>query len=183
MSVDSAASSASMATVLQDGDRIGLRYERRLAHPAEKIWRALTESQHLRHWMPVDIVGARHAGADIELPFWPEHIKTYEIDEPVLTGRIEVWEPPSVFQWTWGGDVLRFELTPIATGTQLTFSTWFADPDRAAAAGAGGGYHVCLDHLARLLDGETTLALTDSDVQADADRWHRRYAEVLGTEG
>jgi uncharacterized protein YndB with AHSA1/START domain len=173
----------SLATVLQDGDRIGLRYERRLAHTPEKVWRALTESEHLRHWLPVDIVGPRETGADIELPFWPDHVEAYDIDEPVLTGRIEVWEPPSIFQWTWGGDVLRFELASIAGGTHLTFSTWFADPDREAAAGAGGGYQVCLDYLARLLDGDTALALTDAGVQAEADRWQRRYAEVLGTEG
>lgn len=174
--------SAPPATVLQDGDRLGLRFERRLPHPPERVWRALTESEHLRHWMPVDIVGPREAGADIELPFWPDHVEVYDIDEPVLTGRIEVWEPPRLFQWTWGGDVLRFELVPVADGTQLTFATWFADPDRAGAASAAGGYQVCLDHLARLLDGDTKLALTDADVQTEADRWHRTYAEMLGAE-
>ncbi|UMG93452.1 SRPBCC domain-containing protein [Nocardioides sp. TF02-7] len=43
--------------LLRDGDRVGLRFERRLAHPPEKVWRALTESEHLRHWFPADIVG------------------------------------------------------------------------------------------------------------------------------
>jgi uncharacterized protein YndB with AHSA1/START domain len=168
-----------MATVLQDGDRIGLRYHRRLAHSPGKVWRALTESEHLRHWLPCDIVGERRSGADIELPFWPDHMTTYRIDEPVLAGRINVWEPPDVFEWTWGGDVLRFELAPAGTGTSLTFTTWFADPDREAAANAAGGYHVCLDHLSRLLDGETGLALTDPEVQATADGWQRKYDAVL----
>ena len=173
------AQQATMAAVLRDEDRIGLRFDRRLAHRPEKVWRALTESEHLRHWMPCDIVGERRAGADIELPFWPDHVVTYEIDEPVLAGRINVWEPPSVFEWTWGGDVLRFELAPADGGTSLTFTTWLADHDPGAAANAAGGYHVCLEHLARLLDGDTHLALTDTDVQADADRWQHRYAEVL----
>jgi uncharacterized protein YndB with AHSA1/START domain len=168
-----------MAAVLRDGDRIGLRYERRLAHSPEKVWRALTESEHLRHWLPVDIVGPRRAGAAIELPFWPEHIEAYEIDEPVLTGRILAWEPPRLFEWMWVGDVLRFELTPVGGATNLTFITWFDDPDRDGAANAGGGYHVCLDHLARLLDEENDLALTDPQVQAEADRWQERYAELV----
>jgi hypothetical protein len=31
--------------VLQEGDTIGLRYERHLMHPSERVWRALTESE------------------------------------------------------------------------------------------------------------------------------------------
>ncbi len=45
-----------------------------------------------------------------------------------------------------------------------------------------GGYHVCLDHLTSLLDGQSTVALTDPNVQAEADRWQRTYSEVLGTQ-
>jgi uncharacterized protein YndB with AHSA1/START domain len=172
---------ATMATVLRDGNRIGLRYQRRLAHPPEKVWRALTESEHLRHWLPVDIRGPREVGAGIELPFWPDHVEKYEIDEPVLSGRILAWDPPRLFAWTWGEDVLRFELASAGSGTNLTFTTWFADPDRDGAANAAGGYHVCLDHLARHLDGEIDLALTDAQVQAEADRWQQRYAEAVAT--
>ena len=168
-----------LATVLQDGDRVGLRYHRALPHPPEKVWRAITESDHLQHWLPCDIVGERHSGADVKLPFWPDHVETYDIDEPVLTGRILTWEPTSVFEWTWGGDVLRFELTPRDGRTDLTFTTWFADADRGVVAGAGGGYHVCLDHLALLLDGGSGASLTDPSVRADAEAWEHRYAALL----
>ena len=166
-----------MATVLRDGNRVGLRYHRSLGHPPDKVWRAITESDHLRHWMPCDIVGERRAGARIELPFWPDHVEEYGIAEPVLGGEIRSWEPERVFEWTWEGDVLRFELTPRDGGTDLTFTTWFADPD--TAAGAGGGYHVCLDHLEVLLDGDAGRSLTDPDVRAAAELWDRRYAELL----
>ena len=168
-----------MASVLRDSDRVGLRYHRSLHHPPDKVWRALTESEHLRHWLPCDIVGERRAGADVELPFWPDHIETFGIDEPVLTGQILVWEPTSMFEWTWAGDVLRFELAPRGDGTDLTFTTWFADPD--VAAGAGGGYHVCLDHLIHLLDGAGDLPFTDARVQAEADRWQQRYSDLLAS--
>jgi uncharacterized protein YndB with AHSA1/START domain len=168
-----------MATVLRDGDRVGLRYHRPLRHPPEKVWRAITESTNLRHWLPCDIVGERRAGADIELPFWPDQVETYELEQPVLTGRILTWEPTSVFEWTWEGDVLRFELAPRGGGTDLTFTTWFADPD--VAGGAGAGYHICLDHLARLLDGDTGRALTDPVVRTDVEQWEPRYAELVAS--
>jgi Activator of Hsp90 ATPase homolog 1-like protein len=57
-----------MGEVMRDRDKWVLRYERVLRHAPEKVWAALTESEHLRHWMPCDIVGERGEGADLELP-------------------------------------------------------------------------------------------------------------------
>ncbi len=141
-----------MATLLEADGKTGLRFVRTLAHPPEKVWRAITESEHLRHWLPCDIVGERATGATVELPFWSEHVEAYDIEEPTLTGEIRVWDPPHVFEWTWDTDHLRWELTPDGDGTVLTFTTWFGEPDRAGVANAGAGYHVCLDQLAELLD-------------------------------
>ena len=49
----------------QAGDRWQLRFERRLAHPPEKVWRALTEPEHLAAWFPSEIHGDREAGATL----------------------------------------------------------------------------------------------------------------------
>jgi uncharacterized protein YndB with AHSA1/START domain len=157
-----------MGEVLRDGQRIGIRFVRRLAHPAERVWAALTESEQLRYWLPCDIVGERRAGADIELPFWPAQVEKYGLEQTSLPGMIEVWEPPAVFQWTWGGDVVRFELHGTPDGTTLTFTTWLqsSDPDEAAAV--AGGYHVCLDELRLLLDTGSAPPLVDSDERVSA---------------
>jgi uncharacterized protein YndB with AHSA1/START domain len=40
-----------------------LRFERRLAHPPEKVWRALTEPEHLEAWFPTTIEGEFETGA------------------------------------------------------------------------------------------------------------------------
>lgn len=155
---------AQIATVLAVDGRLGLRFQRRLRHPREKVWRALTEAEHLQHWLPCDIVGERRAGAAIELPFWPAQVERYSIEVPVLHGTISVWDPPSVFEWSWDTDQLRWELDDDAGGTKLTFTTWFGDPDPALVTGAGAGYHVCLDQLADLLDHGTVPPLEDADV-------------------
>jgi uncharacterized protein YndB with AHSA1/START domain len=166
-----------MGEVVRDGERIGLRFVRQFAHSVERVWAAITESDQLRHWMPCDIVGERRAGADITLPFWPAQVEKYELEETSLTGRIEEWEPPTLFQWTWGGDIVRFELADTAGGTTMTFTTWLESPDPAEAAGAAGGYHVCLDELRLLLDTGSAPPLVDVD-----DRAHElqaAYAERL----
>jgi uncharacterized protein YndB with AHSA1/START domain len=167
----------SIGEVLRDGERVGLRFVRRFAHPVERVWAALTESDQLQFWMPCDIVGERRAGADITLPFWPAQVEKYQLEETTLAGRIEVWEPPVVFQWTWGGDILRFELKSTDAGTTMTFTTWLESPDLDEAAGAAGGYHVCLDQLRILLDTGSAPALVESDEAAR--RLQSEYAKQL----
>lgn len=167
-----------LGTVERDGDQWRLRFERHLDHAPEKVWRALTESDQLRHWMPCDIVGDRRAGATIELPFWPAHVEKYGMRTPTLPGTIRVWEPPTIFEWTWDTDVLRWELQPRDGGTLLTFSTWVA-PDDAGAANTAAGYHVCLAALVELLDTGTTAPLVDAEVGP----WERAYRQAVDEQG
>ncbi len=68
-----------LGTVREEDGRYVVSFERHLRHPREKVWRAITESEHLAHWMPCDIVGDRRAGGTIELPFWPAHVERYGI--------------------------------------------------------------------------------------------------------
>lgn len=163
-----------LGIVLNEEGRWGLRYERILRHSPEKVWAALTESDHLRHWMPCDIVGERREGADLELPFWPAQVERYGIQEPVLYGKIVVWDPYEVFEWTWDSDVLRWELEQIADGTLLTLTTWLGK-EVDVAKDAAAGYHVCLDQLIELLDTGTVGPLEDADVH----RWEDRYTEAV----
>lgn len=162
-----------LGTVLRDGDQVGLRYVRRLAHRPDKVWRALTESDQLRHWFPSDMVGERRAGAELTLPFWPDHVAAYGIEETVAPGRIHVWDPPRVFEWSWATDRLRWELEDAADGTVLTLTVWIGEPEAHGTGGgspdeatgtasAATGYHVCLDHLELLLDGRQG-RLVDAD--------------------
>lgn len=166
--VDEAASAADLGDLVREGDTVGLRFVRHFPHSIEHVWRALTDSDQLRSWMPIDIVGERRAGASITLPFWPGHVERYGIDEPVLSGEIRIWEPPTRFEWTWGGDVLLWELAEVADpqGTELTLTTWPEDPDLAGIVSSAGGYHLCLAELSVLLDTGTAPPLTEVDAVA-----------------
>ena len=48
-------------TLERHGDVSVLRYERRLAHPRERVWRAITEDADLAAWFPTTIEGPRAA--------------------------------------------------------------------------------------------------------------------------
>lgn len=157
------------------GDPPALEFVRRFAHPVDKVWRAVTEREHLRSWMPCDIVGERRPGGELQLPFWPEVLERHGFDDPGLTGRIRVWEPPTVFEWTWDTDVVRFELAPDGDHTVLTLTTWLSGKD-AGTAKTAAGYHVCLDHLAQVLDTGSAASVADVDTSGLEARYETAVA-------
>ncbi|GAB2681728.1 SRPBCC domain-containing protein [Nocardia goodfellowii] len=175
-----------LGDILRDDDRVGIRYERMLAHPPAKVWRALTESEHLRHWFPADILGERHTGAELRFRFWPEaveHADTelteagVDLDDPELPGRILTWEPPRIFEFLWDDEHLRFEILAEGAGSRLLCTVWFGTPGPHGLPGTAAGYHFCLDALVEALDGRS-VGYPDPEVSAALER---RYAEVIGT--
>jgi uncharacterized protein YndB with AHSA1/START domain len=120
-----------LGTLSHQGDRWTLSFTRRLAHPREKVWRAVTEPEHLKAWYPQEIVGECRAGDGFD-------------------GQMLVFDPPSVMEFTWGPDLLRIELEPDGAGTLLTLTDTFDDQGKAARDAAG--WHECLDLLASDLD-------------------------------
>ncbi len=160
---------------LTPGDPPVLEFVRTLRHPVEKVWRAITEREHLHSWLPCDIIGDRHEGASLQLPFWPEVTAKFSFEDPGLTGVIRVWDPPRVFEWTWDADIIRLELTPQGSDTILRLTTWVTD-QTAGVVSTGAGYHVCLDHLARLLDTGDAPSVAASDPKL----LEAQYAEAFG---
>jgi uncharacterized protein YndB with AHSA1/START domain len=122
-----------------------VRFTRRLAHPPEKVWRALTEPEHLSTWFPTDIEGDREAGAKLRFVF-------REDEGPSFDGEMLTFDPPKVMELMWGTDRLRFELVPDEDGTVLTLIDAVDDLGKAARDAAG--WHVCLDALEHDLRGE-----------------------------
>lgn len=90
-----------------DGRNV-LCFRRRLNHSAERVWRALADTDEQEHWFP--------AG------------------EPL---RVTVSEPSRLLEGTWFGDTLRFALTPEGDGCVLEFTHTFADRAIAARTAAG----------------------------------------------
>jgi uncharacterized protein YndB with AHSA1/START domain len=133
-----------LGTLTHEGDRWHLTFTRRLSHPREKVWRAVTEAQHLAVWFPQRIVGERRAGAPLRF---------VGSTGDGFDGTMLTFDPPNVMELMWGSDQLRIELTPDDTGTLLTLTDTFTELGKAARDGAG--WHECLDRLGHELDGAT----------------------------
>jgi uncharacterized protein YndB with AHSA1/START domain len=156
-------------TVEELGDgRWRLRFTRDFAHPVDRVWRAVTEREHLAAWFPTTIDGDRAPGALLTFVF-PEG------RAPPMAGTVVVCEPCSVFEFRWGAaDVIRLEVLATEDGTRLTLTHTFREHGKAARDAAG--WHVCLDALSASLAGR--------DASGNPmDRWNEvrlRYAEQFG---
>ncbi len=148
------------------GGRWRLRFTRRLPHPAEQVWLALTEPEHLAAWFPTTIEGERAAGAPLRFSFPAGQGEPFD-------GEMLVYEPPSLMELRWGPDTLRFELRPEGDGCTLTLLDTLDEQGKAARDGAG--WHVCLDALEAHLAGA-------SGQPADEgwQRVHETYVEEFG---
>ena len=153
---------------LEDG-RWRLRFVRELHHPPEKVWRAITEPEHLAHWFPTTIEGERTTGS-------PLHFAFRDMEAPPFEGQTLSYVPPSLMELRWGDEILRFELEPDDGGSVLVFTARFEQIGKGARDGAG--WHSCLD-LLRCAVGDRPPAWSA------AARWHQVrdvYIERFGPE-
>ncbi|MEZ5375026.1 MAG: SRPBCC family protein [Acidimicrobiales bacterium] len=151
-----------LGTVRRDESGTYLQFERHLSHGPERVWRALTESDQLRHWMPCDIIGDRAPGAELVVPFWDDVAQKYQIDEPTLTGRIITWEPFTRFAWEWDDELISYDLAPNDGGTILTLVVRLGSKSPGAEL-VLAGYHVCLDQLCELVETDAPPPFIDAD--------------------
>ena len=155
---------------LDDG-RWQLRFTRTLPYPKEKVWRAITEPDHLAYWFPTTIEGERAAGARLRFSF-PDRLQ----EATPMDGEMLACEPESFMELRWGPDVLRLELRSVDDGTELTLLDILEERGKAARDGAG--WHACLDALESLLRG-------DPEPRSQMNVWsevHPHYIEDFGPE-
>jgi uncharacterized protein YndB with AHSA1/START domain len=151
---------------VREDDTYVLRFERLLAHPTEKVWRALTEPEQLREWFPTDIEGERRLGARVRFVFREDAPTAAEMPElldhdPVdLDGEITEFNRPRLLAYSWGEESLRWELEGVERGCRLVFTHTFTERSgiphpggpRKKAARTASGWEICLERLAALLD-------------------------------
>ena len=141
--------------------RPALRFERYLAHPVERVWRAVSEPAEVRRWMP--------AAAD----WTPELGETFELGGQ--HGQITELDPPHLIGWTFGADRFRCTLQPKGDGCALVFTHIF--DDAAPAAQTAAGWECYLDRLDAQLDDQD---LSEEAAHQPVGERHERYAARFG---
>ena len=158
---------ATGADVRKDGDNWTLVLVRELAHAPTKVWQALTDPAQLKEWAPFDADRNLATAGPVKLT--TVGIPTPQVSESVVKRA----EPPRLLEYGWGGNDLRWELEPLGSGTRLTL--WHNIERRFISWGAAG-WHVCLDVLARSLDGQPIGRIVGADAMK-FEGWQRLTAE------
>ncbi|HEV3000280.1 MAG TPA: SRPBCC family protein [Solirubrobacteraceae bacterium] len=156
--------------LVRTGEKAVLRFERRLSHPVERVWAAITDPDELGRWWG-DVTTGLAPGGEFTVAWrnaGPDGSRV------VMRATITELDPPRTLEIR--GDphgTLRFELSEAGGGTLLTFTSTLALPDEHRSR-VLAGWHYHLDALATALDGGAT-ELVDLP-NPEWERLHARYA-------
>ena len=137
--------------------RPALRFERRLPHSVERVWRAVTEPAELARWFVADVPWTPVAGEEFEAGG--------------ESGRITHLEPPRRIAWTWGVERYAFELSADGDGCVLVFIHVY-DPRLGPGWQHAAGWETYFDRLEAHLAGGF---LSEADAHAGIDELMERY--------
>jgi uncharacterized protein YndB with AHSA1/START domain len=153
---------------LDDGRR-RMRFERRLRHPVDRVWRAITDPGEIEAWLARAEVDLKPEGRiHFEWLNTDENGKRYEGAE--MTGTITRLEPPNLIEYDSDEHGrLTWELEPVAGETVLTFTCVVDVPDEEAFDNLSG-WHVHLDFFEGWLDDDTRI---------DWPNWPREQWRVI----
>jgi uncharacterized protein YndB with AHSA1/START domain len=151
-----------------------LRIKWRLAHPPEKVWRAITEPAELSQWYPA-------TATKLELRVGGAMVFDYG-EGTVSDAVVTELDPPHVFAFRETppevmvrerASTIRFELHPDGAGCLLLFTQFFHD--RPAAASYATGWRCCLHMLETMLDGNPIIPHPSIQVEE-----HQRFVAEFG---
>lgn len=133
-----------LATIV---DRGTLMFVRHLPGPIERVWAYLTDPKFLAKWLSDGSV-ADSVGGEVSL-------------EMGATGRVTVYEPPHVLEYTWNelelsrgslaDSLVRWELSEEGNGVRLTLT--HSKLPESEVTPHGIGWHALLHRLSACVDG------------------------------
>jgi uncharacterized protein YndB with AHSA1/START domain len=151
-------------------DRRTMRYDRRYAHPIERVWDAVSTGEQLDVWMLPTSRVERRVGGRCSFTWGAAEEEFMEV------GEVTDFDPPRLVTYTFADSWMRFELEPEGDGTRLHFTLSWPDPaqhnepedypggdlpagpDTPWRPGFLAGFHEMVDDLTGFLDGSFTAA-------------------------
>jgi len=153
-----------IATLQKENEIYTARYERQLHHSSEEVWAMLTDNDKLQQWFTeLEVVDLRKDGL----------IKFDMQDGTFIDMKILDYEPLKILAFEWDKDIARFELYPSSGGCQLIFIETLSSFTEQTIKDLAG-WHVCLDVVQALLDGQTVASRDES-----WKTWYVSYKELL----
>lgn len=154
--------------LVQEDTNYVLIVERVLAHPPEKVWRAVTEHELLHQWFPADIDGKWVAGTELAFAF--RHGEGDGLSEEEMRGLVYEVDEPRLLEFSWGAERIKLELEAEGDGTRFRLSHTIADASWGARNAAG--WEMCFDNLQLIIEGLAA-------VKFMADVWQKKFKHYV----
>lgn len=120
------------------------KIEKHLHHPVSEVWAYLTENDKLRQWFAELRIDELRTGGTLSFDMGDGSFEVMNITELHV---------PSVLEYTWDKDLVRFELYEEEGGCRLVFMEQMKELTDHTPRDLAG-WHVCLDVIEALLEGK-----------------------------
>jgi len=148
-----------LAEIEKRGVHVKARMTRLWNHSVEEVWSWLTENEKLQQWFSELEIEDLRVGGRIHFDMG---------DGTFQEMTILAVEEPSLLEYTWGEDSVRFELTPRDGGCHLVFTEVINEVTDHTPKDLAG-WHLCLGVVEALLEGQP--------IDFWEKEWEARYAE------
>ena len=155
-----------LADIQKADEGFTARFDRHLKHSVESVWAYLTENEKLAKWFSELSVDDLREGGSIKFD-----MQDGTFEEMMITAL----DTCSVLEYTWGEDVVRFELYPEAEGCLLVLKEYITKLTSHTPRDLAG-WHVCLDVIAALLDEREIPSR-----QEEWKKWYEQYVKAVET--
>ncbi|MBT2688708.1 SRPBCC family protein [Bacillus sp. ISL-47] len=141
-------------------------FVRNLEHPREKVWEMLTDNNQLKKWFPELQADELKKGGAFKFDMGDGSFEEMEI-----LG----FEQLAILEYTWGDDIVRFELDEENGRTKLKLIEKINEITDHTPRDLAG-WHVCLDVISRLLDGNSI-----GSRKEEWEKWYEEYKTAVNS--
>jgi len=164
---------AEVSSEAHDDGTWTVTFVRELGHATEQVWDALVRADEIPKWAPFEPDRDLDATGAATLTMVDGNLRE------AMTSDVRVVVPPTHLEYTWGDDLLAWDLSPTAAGTRLTLRHTVRGKDWMPKVAAG--WHLCLVVADHVLAGDAVEPIVGSDAMRYG--WqglHDQYAARLG---
>ena len=148
-------------------------FVRELSHPPERVWTALVRVDEVSKWAPFEPDRDLDATGPATLTMVDGNLRE------AMPSEVRTVDAPARLEYTWGDDVLVWDLSPTPAGTQLTLRHTVRGKDWMPKVAAG--WHLCLVVADHVLAGDAVEPIVGTEAMRYG--WqdlHDQYATRLG---
>lgn len=151
------------AEITQQAEGYRASFDRELTHSPIQVWQMLADNSRLKEWFEELQIGKSGKGGHLLFDMGDG------ADEKL---KITDYEEGHIFAFDWWGDHVRFEVENKNGGSSLRLVETIQRITPQTAKDLAG-WHVCLDAIESILDGEKL------DRDSEWQHWHEEYKRLL----